>query len=159
MVSGHFFSRGHATSTYSAMYLKAWLRPLPPLSRAMPEKCRPLTPDEVEKTRELLLNSCQVWEVSIHIERSESAVQLALKKDNELASLLKQFKTARWTALEDRFLLTILAKNLATNNKEIAEKMGRKVESVGSRSRRLTSLLRVWSDQHCRSGRMCMMVL
>jgi hypothetical protein len=97
----------------------------------------PLTTLELEQTEAILRKGFQVWEISLHLGRSESVVQSILKDDEGLASLLRMVTKGRWTATEDEALLRLLVRRGVPDRGMIAQRMGRTVNSVACRIRKL----------------------
>ncbi|KAF5601344.1 hypothetical protein FPCIR_2323 [Fusarium pseudocircinatum] len=98
---------------------------------------RPLTAAELDKTRNLLRKGCQVWEIASHIGRSELAVRLALRQDDELAGALQNVKRGRWPDVETEFLTKVLTRRQVPDKRGIALRMRRTVESVARQIKKL----------------------
>ncbi|KAK4168233.1 hypothetical protein QBC43DRAFT_284873 [Cladorrhinum sp. PSN259] len=85
------------------------------------------------RTRSLLEEGCQIWEIALNIQRTENVIETALESDRGLKCLLKRFKSGDWSKLEDERLLNLIDNNLIIDTNIIALEMGRERSSVAQR--------------------------
>ncbi|KAJ2975304.1 hypothetical protein NUW58_g8396 [Xylaria curta] len=104
------------------------------------EELIPLTLLEIEQMQGLLQKGFQVWEVALHIRRSESVVRRSLQENDGLSSLLRKVKRGRWSSAEEHLLLRYLAKRSELDKKEIAQLMGRTADNVARQIRKIAKV-------------------